>query len=371
MKKILFIISSLSGGGAEKVLITFLKNFNYVNFKVDLCLVNKFGVYLNDVPGQVRLVTLYDDPVSLKTKCEYNMYSYFGLDFFERRRIRKSLDSNYDAIISFCEGRSLKFHSYITDFTKNNITWVHTDMHNNHYSVGKNFKKKHELKAYGAMQTIVCVSENAKRQFDKEFPDLNVRKIVIVNPIPKEIISSYKNNIQRDVFTLTGIGRLSSEKAFDRAIRLAAYLKRKGYKFHINIIGEGFCRDELNLLIKNNNVLDCVSLLGFINPPYRELSCSDLFLNVSKVEAYPLVICEAMCLGIPVLATNTAGSVELLGQNGEYGLLVEQNDESIFDGVERLINNNELRNHYRKKSLERSESFDVEEVMKKVYALIL
>lgn len=370
MKKILFVISSLSGGGAEKTLITYLRCFDYKRYKVDLCLVNKVGVYLEDVPKEVRLIPLYNDLSSMRTKLEYNLYSRFGLGFLERMRIRKSVDKNYDAIISFCEGRSLKFHSYITDYTKNNITWVHTDMHNNHHSVGKIFSARHELQAYGKMQTVVCVSENAKRQFDKEFPCIKVPKKVIVNPILKDAIVAYRDtDVVKGSFILSGVGRLSTEKAFDRTVRLAVYLKKKGYKFHINIIGDGPCREELNTLINKNDVEDCVSLLGFINPPYRELSCSDIFLNMSKVEAYPLVICEAMCLGIPVIATKTAGSVELLGGD-KYGLLVEQNDESIFEGVERFMNDDRLRNHYHEKALERADSFDVKTVMTEVYSLI-
>ena len=52
-KKILFIMGSLGGGGAEKVLITLLHFFDYTRYDVDLCLLNRVGVYLKDIPTPV------------------------------------------------------------------------------------------------------------------------------------------------------------------------------------------------------------------------------------------------------------------------------------------------------------------------------
>ena len=370
MRKVLFIMSSLGGGGAEKVLITLLRYFDYSRYSVDLCLINKVGVYVKDVPAEVRLITLYDDISSLSAKVEYNLYTHFGSDFMERMRIRRKVGQNYDAIISFCEGRSLKFHRYITDRSKNNISWVHTDMHNNHHTVGKIFSASDELKAYSSMQTIVCVSSTSDVQFGKEFPGVSVPRRVIVNPIPKDIITSYRvKNRTEKAFTITTVGGLRPEKGFDRVIRLASYLKRKGYDFHINIIGDGSCRSNLEALIEQEQVGDRVSLLGFVNLPYKEMSQSDLFINVSYVEAYPLVICEAMCLGIPVVSTRTAGGEALLGES-EYGLLVEQNDESIMGGVERIITGERLRKHYQEKALELAGAFDVDAIVRQVYSLI-
>ena len=50
MKKILFIINSLGGGGAEKALIEFLRHIDYTRYEVSLCLVFHEGCYLSDVP---------------------------------------------------------------------------------------------------------------------------------------------------------------------------------------------------------------------------------------------------------------------------------------------------------------------------------
>ena len=102
--------------------------------------------------------------------------------------------------------------------------------------------------------------------------------------------------------------------------------------------------------------------------PYPYLKESDIYVSTSRSEGFSLVICEAMCLGIPVVATPTAGAVELL-DGGEYGVLVGYDDDSIYQGLKKLINDKQLRQQYAKKAILHSEIFKADEVMRKVYEL--
>ena len=58
-KRILLLMSALNGGGAEKVLIDYLRNFNYQKYDVSLCLVIHEGIYIKDIPKEVSLLSLY------------------------------------------------------------------------------------------------------------------------------------------------------------------------------------------------------------------------------------------------------------------------------------------------------------------------
>ncbi len=371
-KKILIIMNSLGGGGAEKVLITYLQNFDFSRFEVDLCLINKVGVFIDQIPEKVRLIALYENPNSLAAKVDYGFDLKFGIKSLERRRIRSKISKRYDAIISWCEGRALKFHSYVTNRSDNNISWVHIDLYANHYTVSKYFTEQHELSAYAAMQNIVFVSNDAKCQFEKLFPSLHsTPKHVILNPIDQIFISKFrKEHSEEQKIKIVCVGGLRKQKAFDRVIRLASRLKQDGLGFVIEIIGEGSCRTELEELIRDYNVQDFVQLKGFLNPPYEAMSDADIFLSTSLTEGMPLVQLEALCLGIPVVATKCTGPLELLG-NSEYGMLVDQDDESIYEGVKRLITDKELRLHYTKKGLERIHDFDAEAILNKLYNLAL
>ena len=372
-KKILFIITTLAGGGAEKVLITMLKHFDYLRFDVELLLIYNEGIYLADVPQEVKVHYLYHKPLSICEKINYNLKTRFnnesGYKLLTRSKVGK-----YDTIISFLEGFSLKYHSYIVDRAKKNISWVHIDLFNFHYTNGRFFSEKEEKEAYNKMDKIVFVSNDAKKQFEKLYPDNLINKDVILNPIEKDLISQYKKEYKKysedRCFNIVSVGRLVSQKAYDRLVRLAKRLKDDNYNFHINIIGEGELRKDLEKLIVENQVESQVSLVGFVKPPYEVMSNADLFVSSSVAEGFSLVVAEAFCLGLPVVSTKTTGPIELL-DNNKYGLLTDHDDdESIYQAVKKMIDDDNLREYYHKKSFERAEALDIEKIMKQIYSIL-
>ena len=372
-KRILFIVNSLAGGGVEKVLITLLKNFDYTRYYVELLLVYNEGVYLEEVPREVKVNYLYPKSLSIREKINYNLLAKFGIDYgYKLMMIQKRL-KKYDTIVSFVHGLSLKYHSYIIKNGKKNISWVHTDMYNNHNYIGHFFTERQEKEAYGKMDKIIFVSNDAKKQFERLYPDIFTKKEVILNPIEKDFIAKYRRGYKKYLndrcFNIVSVGRLNKDKAFDRLVRLGKQLKDDGYDFFINIIGEGEERDRLEDLILEYGLDNYVSLRGFLKPPYEVMADSDLFVLVSNVEGFSLVVCEAFCLGLPVVVTRTTGPIELI-DNDKYGLLIDHNDESIYKAVKRMIDNDSLREYYHKRSLERSEIFNVEDVINKVYTIL-
>ena len=311
--------------------------------------------------------------MSFREKLNYNLLSQFGIELGYRLSIKSKRFKKYDTIISFLEGDSLKYHSYIINKADKHISWVHTDLFNNHYTVGCSFTKAQEKYAYGKMDKIIFVSNDAKNQFEKLYPDNIVKKEVIFNPIEKEVIAKYRKEYKKyssnRCFNIVSVGRLASQKAFDRLVRLAKRLKDEYYNFHINIIGEGDLRGELENLIIENYVEDKVKLVGFINNPYEIMSNADLFISSSLAEGFSLVVAEAFCLGLPIVSTKTTGPIELI-DNDKYGLLTDHDDESMYLAVKKMIDDDSLREHYHKKSLERSEIFNVEDVVNKIYTIL-
>ena len=215
------------GGGAEKVLIDMLNNFDYSRVDVELLLIWKEGVYLQDVPKGVKVKSVYSKPLSLREKINYNLFVKFGTLFGYKQSIRAKVLRKYDTIVSFLEGMSLKYHSYIVDRAKKNVSWVHTDLLNNHYTVGRLLSEQLEKQVYEKMDEIVFVSNDAKFQFEKLYTDNKTAKKVILNPINYDYISSYRKEYKCDnrCFNIVLVGRLESIKAYDRLIRLAKRLK--------------------------------------------------------------------------------------------------------------------------------------------------
>ena len=153
-KKILIISTSLGGGGAEKVLIIMLRHFDYEKYDVTLLLTVREGVYLDDIPSQVKLLYIFERSSSLYAKIAFWLYARLRLGWLERFKIRRTIEKHYDTIISFVEGRAVKFHGDVLDWGARNVSWVHTDMKNLHHSVGPGLSVSDEKCIYRKMSEI-------------------------------------------------------------------------------------------------------------------------------------------------------------------------------------------------------------------------
>jgi glycosyltransferase involved in cell wall biosynthesis len=82
------------------------------------------------------------------------------------------------------------------------------------------------------------------------------------------------------------------------------------------------------------------------------------------------VISEAIILGVPVISTRVSGAEEVLGYNNEYGLVVENSEEALYQGMKELIENPDRIEFFRNKSVERARFFDTAKTVKEVEDLI-
>lgn len=103
---------------------------------------------------------------------------------------------------------------------------------------------------------------------------------------------------------------------------------------------------------------DSVKLLGFKKNPYKYMNKSDLFVCSSRTEGFSTVVTEALIIGLPVVSTKCTGTNELLN-NGECGLITDNNIESLYMGVKEMLQNKKEYEKYRVKSLERGKEFSL------------
>lgn len=368
MKTVLFILTNLAGGGAEKVLVDIFKHTDYNHYHVDLLLVVDEGVYLNSIPASIKIHSLYKKR-GARYKLDFALSRYMGINYFQRRLVEREISDNYDSIVSFMEGIPLKFHKYLTGRAKKNISWIHTDMNKLHYTI-QYFRRGEEKKLYSKMDRVVVVSNQAKLGFCKEF-DMHTHLDTIYNPIDKKSIRllADEQHIETRKVTICCVGRLTYAKRYDRALYVVSKLLANGYDIELWIIGCGILEKQLRRQCADLGIEKNVDFLGFQSNPYPYIKAADIFLSTSMTEGYPLVICEALCLDKPIVATNVTGPREILGDS-EYGLLTEENDDAIFEGVRRMIDNTDLCKYYAKKASERKQMFDIQSTVDKIYKLI-
>ncbi len=367
--KLLFIYGPLGGGGAERVLIDVLANLDYTRYEVDLCLMVNQGILLSEVPKQVNIIPLWEH-YSLYYKIAYRLSIKLGNNLMFRRVLKKKITKQYDAEISFLEGMPLKLHALIDSQAKK-ITWVHCDLYNFPYEA-KQFAKGEELSAYNKMDRVICVSNDALAAFRKRFPFCTSMSQVIYNPIDADKIirmAGESNEEKSGMFKIVSVGRLTAPKSLDRVIRLAARMKQEQRQVKFKIIGDGELKEELMALRKDLDVEDMVEFTGFTPNPFPHIKNADMMLLSSAYEGFGLVVCEAMCLGVPVVSTKTAGPTEIIDDN-KYGLLCDHDDEAIYQAVVTMIDNKSLSDEYKRAGKDRVELYSVKNMLEKIDDLI-
>lgn len=377
MKSVLFLMPSLPGAGAEKVLVDILQHIDFKQYDVSLFLEYREGIYLQDVPNSVRIISLHKQNNLWfqrlhRRLAEHNLYVPFHELVYKRMFLSLLKEKKFDTIVSFMEGSAVKFHSYIFDKGEKNISWVHIDFQQKHWSLDFFRDAEDERRCYEKMDKIIFVSNDAREGFKSVYHILDEKCNVLYNIIDAERIrrlSIMCSTERKNKFTVCMLGRLNRQKRHDRALVVAKDLKNLGYDFELWIIGEGELREELEKQVIEDGLLDVVKLKGFINPPYSVLAQADIFLNTSEAEGFSLVIAEAFCLGIPVVSTDVSGPRELLGDS-EYGMLTSQAVEDITGAVKSLMDDPQLRAHYSEMSMARSKMFNVDATMSALYNLL-
>lgn len=365
-KNILFIQEELKGGGTEKVLIDILNNFDYSNYNVTLLLVRKTGIYLKQIPSQVYLINIFGDHYSfterLLIKLKTNCLKHFYQSFLIKKKLQRK---NFDAIISFMEGNSLIFHNYILTHSKRNITWVHTDLQKNNWCLHEFSSLEEEKQMYQKMNDVVFVSTAAKNAFNQLFNEK--RNTIIYNLIDNKQIceKSAQFSVNKMKFTICNVGRLTYPKRQDRIIEIASIIKSKGYDMEFWIVGTGELESELKEKVKKKELEDSIIFKGFQENPYPFIKAADVFLLTSEAEGFSLVVCEAMCLGKPIVSTKVTGPTELLKDNA--GILCDEDTLQLAGKLIELFLNPSLIDYYKQRSKERSHLFDISKSMNQIY----
>lgn len=366
-KKLLFIIGGLIGGGAEKALLSLLKNLDYSEYEVDLLLLTKGANFPKDCPASVRTISFYGKYRNLN-RLFFFLQKHFGFAWHTIPCVvRKKIgDKKYDVAISYLEGAAVLIHEKILSNAKRNISWIHSDFWNDHYSVPNYFKSEDtEFRAYSRMDEIVAVSRNAADALLRRYPQLSVPVSVMYNIIDVSAspqVSEMRSSCPKRKFTICSVGRLVPVKGFDRLVEVAKRFADAGYSLDFWIIGEGEERNALEQKISTLGLSENVFLLGYHPCPAEIISKCDIFVSTSVSEGLSLVICEAMTQKLPVISTNTSGASELL-DGGKFGILTGHDVESIFEGIRRLVDDSGLRERFSELSGERVKVFETKKLL--------
>jgi len=376
MKNIVFIIESLHLGGAEKSLVTLLNNLDYTKYKVDLITFQPEGFFKNEVPQEVNHIVYQLPKLSLLDRIKYGIkrklnkgcYHHAQLFWTIISKKLQRLDTTYDIAIAYNQG----FATYYTNQCINALmkyAWINTDYSKAgynitfDYSIYKNFKQ------------IITVSQDAYDSFTKVLNNFNFHiEIQIIKDISDKDEIRHKANETLDykfnshAIKINSVGRLVKYKGFDLAIEVSKILVDKGYPIHWLVVGEGNERTSLEQLIDQNHLKESIQLIGATKNPYPYMKACDIYVQTSLFEGLGLTVIEASYLNKPIVTTNFPTASEIL-KHEETGLICEMNAISIAESIERLINDNNLRNTLIS-NLENKENKDKEITLRQIEKLL-
>jgi glycosyltransferase involved in cell wall biosynthesis len=168
---------------------------------------------------------------------------------------------------------------------------------------------------YGNFKQIVCLTEKDSSRFLKHLRNDQVRTI------PNMVASNENIEVDLSSRTMIAVGRLAPQKGFDMLIHSMKAVVQKHGDWILNIFGEGEQKKELENLVQKFGLQSNIVLKGYSQNIVKEFSESAFFILSSRYEGFPLVLVEALGLGMPCVAFDCPeGPFQLLEKGG--GVLV-------------------------------------------------
>lgn len=367
-KKILFLIPNLKHGGAEKVLVNLVNNLNPEKYEITVQTLFDEGIHRDALTPHIRYVPGFPRSFpgnSRLAKC-------FPAPFLWKRLVKE----HYDIAVSYLEGPTTRILSGCKDPDTKKVAWVHIELESlKKATVG--FRGKREAEhAYNSCDRIVAVSKNVKACIQQRL-DLTTPVDILYNTNETEQIHALGLESPDDPgfhpegeISVCSVAKLMKKKGFDRLLNVHRRLLDEGLRHHVYILGIGEEQAALERQIKELNIGDTVTLLGFHKNPYQYVSRCDLYVCSSHREGFSTAVTEALIVGTPVVSTDCSGAKELLGEHDEYGLVVENSEEGIYQGMKRMLEDPTLLAHYKEKAKERGSFFSRTETVRAVEEML-
>lgn len=354
--RIALVISSLTSGGAERVLSELANAWVLRGHKVSLITLSGPDIqpfYPLDRQIQVNHLDQFD-------KVEVCFFRRLKNIVKRLFKLRKSLKlTNPDVILSFVDVTNI-----ITLFASIGLgipVVVSERIHPGYHSLPSLYKAARKL-IYHRADKVVSQTISASSYFTT-LPE--EKKIVI----PNQVIKAYRLKQERDILKpinqIISVGRLCIQKDFVTLI--LAFEKIMNHNQHLRLIiyGEGEERQNLERLIQDLSLTEQVFLPGAIQDIEKALCQADLFVFPSLYEGFPNALCEAMAVGLPVIASNVPGNRDVIREGVDGRLFNVGDDAQLARLMEELIRDPSQRVQLSEGALDLPNRFRQESILQK------
>lgn len=349
--KIILVISSLSSGGAERVMSDMANYWADKGFSVSLVTLNAWVDDFYSLKESVNRISFN----SLRPSS--GIFNKIRFNVGRILRLRKLIkENNPDVVLSFLDVTNINMILAAQGLKTKVVISERTDPAANPLLNKFWFFLRKFL--YNRADIVVAQTKSASVWLDQ---NCYVQSHVIPNPLRKLI----KHDVDRGN-KIVSIGRLDRYKGHDVLIKSFSHIEQEYPEWTLEIYGEGIEKQSLNNLITDLNLQSKVFLKGVTHDIEKVLSEAGIFVLASRFEGFPNVLLEAMSLGCPVVSTNCkSGPAEII-KDGVNGYLVNVDDEQqLSKKIAFLIENPAKREILSASAESIKDEYSQEKIMKK------
>lgn len=399
MKKIIFIVSTLNTGGAQKILSNLLMSLPD-EYEADIVLNDAQNIVY---PYKGNLISLGLKPQDNKLSLVYQTKVFLKriIQLYKMKATKE-----YIAAVSFLDSANI---ANIVSGNRHCKTIL--SVHNNLTKAAASAVYKYIVNPlvklmYGKADKVIAVSEgiaydliNHLKLSDKNIVTVyNGHNIAEIRRMAKDSVPEEMDRYFQNTPVVATMGRLNNQKSQWHLIRAMKKVKEYFPKIRLLIMGDGNLRQYLEQLTDECGLTDNIIFCGFQKNPFSLLARSDIFVLPSMHEGFPNALIEALCCGLPCIATDfRSGAREILApelpiegyldseiKECSYGVLSPVCDGKKYDGTApltqeetllaqamiQLLQNTDMQQLYREKAVNAVEKFGIECMTKKWLEII-
>lgn len=388
---VLLMSGSMDGGGSERQTLLLAKHLNRDQFRPILYVRHRRGVLLDQVPTDVPIVTFDDAPPMAGPRWPGRVgakHTKYLQHILRQHQVDVVYDRTFQMTLAVAPAAAALRRPRVATIVSPPAQMVPL-LEPRYLSI----KRRRLAHAYATAYQIIAVSHAAARSASQYY-GLPLDKILTIhNPIDiaetqqraaescetasimQAARSQGPSSQARTAAQLVCIGRLSEEKG--QAILLQAMQRlaspSASRPWHLWIVGDGPLRAPLQQQCTRWGLDDRVTFTGHLRNPLPLLAAADALLLPSLFEGLPNVVLEAMCLGIPVIATNSGGTPELV-DNGQLASMVPSGDAvALADAVAALLSgdhDDKIRQRTARAAATIRQRYDVGQVVPQIAAVL-
>jgi glycosyltransferase involved in cell wall biosynthesis len=359
--KLLYIITSTGFGGAERLLLSYLKLIDHDKYKLYVCSLREKP---NDLENEI---SKYAEFINLKIESKFNPAVLI--------KLIKLINSTEPDIIHTHLFQARIYTALASMFTRSTILVTHK--HNN-----VNLKKHNifillERISIAFYSKVIAISESVAKSLSR-YELIPARKIFVLhNGIDFQnfnIIADSKGISNKNGPVIGIVCRLEPQKGINYLLLAMRIILAKFPTAKLEIVGDGSLFQELKQYSKNLGISNSVKFFGKFADVISFYKRMDVFVLPSLYEGFGIVLLEAMAAGVPVVATNVDGINEVV-VDGVSGILVQpKSPEAIANAILKIIENDQLAESFKLQGYERAKSFEIKEhvhKLQKFYSMLL